>query len=43
MENLRQSLRAALDLAGESSLPQLLNRRYERLMSYGKFKETRRA
>ena len=43
MENLRQSLRGALSLVGESSLPQLLNRRYERLMSYGKFKESRRA
>lgn len=42
-ENLRQSLRAALAQVGEISLPQLLNRRYDRLMSYGKFKETRRA
>jgi acetyl-CoA carboxylase carboxyl transferase subunit alpha len=43
MENLRLSLITALAEVREQTLPRLLNRRYERLMSYGKFKEARKA
>lgn len=43
LQSLKTAISEALAEVGEDSLPQLLNRRYARLMGYGKFKEARRA
>jgi acetyl-CoA carboxylase carboxyl transferase subunit alpha len=41
LENLRKALTEGLSAVREHSLDTLLNMRFQRLMGYGKYKETR--